>query len=545
MKKSYKIRIVCIFLAFIFLYTAIIINLSRIQIWQHGFFTNLGDKQYSMTITKNPPRAAIYDRTKTRFLALNKDSISAFIVPNNLKDADGVKRFLKKHFPDAAERLAHSRDSKFMYVKRKLSDDQIEFIAKSNLPDIQLLHEPTRFYPLDAAAQIIGITDIDNHGLAGIELQFNTQLSGTPTTLTLEKDARSGRFYFKKETTISGTTGMPIYLSIDSDLQFLVQEELQKTIEAFHAREGSVIVMNPLNGEIVAMVSYPTFDSNGRDAIKPESMKSKCITEAYELGSVIKVFAALAALEEEVVTLDEQIDCKNTNTTYIDGRKINTPFKDGVISFAEVIAFSNNIGTAIVAKRVGTKLYDHYTKMGFGKKTNIEFPGEQKGFVNPPKKWSKQSIISLSYGYEITATLLQLTCAFAVIANNGHSITPTLLLDAGHKPSESSLYSPHAMQDIRYILEQTTLKGSTKRAAVKGYTILSKTGTANILIDGQYRPEKNIYTCAGIIEKDGYKRVVVTFIKEASKSNLFAAIVAAPLFERVAQKVLIHDAIIT
>jgi cell division protein FtsI/penicillin-binding protein 2 len=524
---------------------AIIINLSRIQIWQHEFFTNLGDKQYSMTITKNPPRAAIYDRTKTRFLALNKDSISAFIVPNNLKDADGVKRFLKKHFPDAAERLAQSHDSKFMYVKRKLSDEQIALIAKSNLPDIQLLHEPTRFYPLDAAAQIIGITDIDNHGLAGIELQFNAQLAGTPTTLTLEKDARSGRFYFKKETTVPGTTGSPIYLSIDSDLQFLVQEELQKTIEAFNAREGSVIVMNPLNGEIVALVSYPTFDPNGRDAINPEFMKSKCITEAYELGSVIKVFAALAAIDEKVVTLDEKIDCKNTNTTYIDGRKINTPFKDGVISFAEVIAFSNNIGTAIVAKRVGTKLYDHYTKMGFGKKTNIEFPGEQKGFVNPPKKWSKQSIISLSYGYEITATLLQLCCAFGLIANNGHAIKPTLLLDAGHKPSANALYSPESMRDIRYILEQTTLIGSTKRAAVKGYTILSKTGTANILIDGQYRPEKNIYTCAGIIEKNGYKRVVVTFIKEASKPGLFAATVTAPLFEHVAQKVLIHDAIIT
>lgn len=545
MKHRYKFRIVGIFLAFLLLYTAIIINLSRIQIWQHEFFTNLGDKQYNMTVTKNPPRAPIYDRTRTRFLALNKDSISAFIVPNNLKDADGVKRFLKKHFPDAAERLAHAQDSKFMYVKRKLTDDHIQLIAKSNLPDIQLLHEPTRFYPLEAGAQIIGITDIDNHGLAGIELQFNKQLAGTPTTLTLEKDARSGRFYFKKETTVSGITGTPISLSIDSDLQFLVQEELQKTIDTFNAREGSVIVMNPLNGEIVAMVSYPTFDPNGRDAINPEYMKSKCITEAYELGSVIKVFAALAAIDEKVVTLDEQIDCKNTNTTYIDGRKINTPFKDGIISFAEVIAFSNNIGTAIVAKRVGTKLYDHYRKIGFGEKTNIEFPGEQKGFVNPPKKWSKQSIISLSYGYEITATLLQLCCAFGLIANNGHAIKPTLLLNAGHKPSEKALYQEESMRDIRYILEQTTLIGSTKRAAVKGYTVLSKTGTANILIDGQYRPEKNIYTCAGIIEKNDYKRVVVTFIKEASKPNLFAATVAAPLFERVAQKVLIHDAIIT
>jgi len=528
------------------LYTAIIINLSIIQIWHHEFFTNLGDKQYSMTLTKNPPRAAIYDRTRTHFLAMNKDSISAFIVPNNLKDPVGVKRFLKKHFPEALERLSHSQDHKFMYVKRKLSDEQIDLIMQSNLSDIQLLNEPNRFYPLEAAAQITGITDIDNQGLVGMELYCNAQLAGTPSTVTLEKDARSGRFYFQKETTVPGTLGTPIYLSIDSDLQFLVQEELQKTVDSFHAHEGCVLVMNPLNGEILAMVSVPTFDPNDRDHINLEHTKSKCITEVYELGSVIKVFAALAALEEKVVTLDEEIDCKNTKSTYIDGRKINTPFENGIIPFYEVIAFSNNIGTATVAKRVGDKIYDHYKRVGFGKKTNIEFPGEQSGFVNPPHNWSKQSLISLSYGYEITASLLQLACAFSMIANDGHPIKPTLFLNIPeHTPAQKAIYSPEAINDIKYVLEQTTVKGSTQRAAVKGYHIMSKTGTANMLIDGQYVPEKNIYTCAGIIDKGSYKRVIVTFVKEASKPNLFASMVTAPLFEHVAQKVLIHDAIIT
>lgn len=546
MKKSYKIRIVCIFFLFILLYAAIILNLSRIQIWHHEFFTNLGDKQYSMTLTKNPPRAPIYDRTKNHFLAMNKDSVSAFIVPNNLKNRDELVRFLKKHFPESVARLKKNHDQKFMYIKRKLSDDQIALITKSGLSDIQLLHEPNRFYPLEAAAQIIGITDIDNQGLVGIELHFNKQLAGTPSTVTLEKDARSGRFYFKKETTVPGTLGTPIYLSIDSNLQFLVQEELQKTVEAFNAREGSVLVMNPSNGEILAMATIPSFDPNDRDHINMESMKSKCITEAYELGSVIKVFAALAALEDGLVTLDEKIDCKNTKTAYIDGRKINTVKEDGIISFAEVIAFSNNIGTAIVTKRVGEKLYDHYKLIGFGKKTNIEFAGEQQGFVNPPNRWSKQSIISLSYGYEITATLLQLACAFALIANDGHPIKPTLLLNTpAHKPAEKALYSAHAINDIKYILEQTTLKGTMKRAAMKGYHIMSKTGTANMLINGQYVPDKNIFTCAGIIDKGDYKRVIVTFIKEAAKPDLYAAMVTAPLFERVAQKVLIHDAIIS
>jgi cell division protein FtsI/penicillin-binding protein 2 len=546
MKKSYKIRIVSIFFLFMLIYTAIIVNLSLIQIWHHDFFTNLGDKQYSTILTQHPPRAAIYDRTGQHFLAMNKDSISAFVVPNNLKNPDALIPFLKKHFPDAVDRLKQNHDHKFMYIKRKLSDEQIELIAYSGVTDIQLLNEPNRFYSLDAAAQIIGITDIDNHGLFGVELHFDAQLAGTPSTVTLEKDARSGRFYFKKETTVAGTSGKPVSLSIDSDLQFLVQEELQKTVDSFNAREGSVLVMNPSNGEILAMVTVPTFNPNDRDEINLEYTKSKCITEAYELGSVIKIFAALAALEEGVVTLDEQIDCKNAKTAYVDGRRVNTVKENGIISFAEVIAFSNNIGTAIVAKRVGPSLYDHYTRLGFGKKTNIEFEGEQRGFVNHPKNWSKQSIISLSYGYEIRATLLQLACAVALIANDGHPIKPTLLMNTPkHKPAKKARYSARAINDIKYILEQTTLKGTMQRAAVKGYHIMSKTGTANMLINGQYAPNKNIFTCVGIIDKGDYKRVIVTFIKEASKPDLYASMVTAPLFERVAQKVLIHDAIIT
>lgn len=546
MKKRYKIRIACIFVFFMILYAIIIVNLSLIQMWHHTFFTHLGEKQYNVTLTKIPPRAEIYDRTGTNLLAMNKDSISAFIVPKKLTDPDAVTEFLTNHFPQAIERLKRNQDSPFMYVKRKLSDDQIGLIMHSGLEDIQLLNEPNRFYPLEAAASIVGVTDIDNHGLFGLELQCNVELAGSPSTVTLEKDARSGRFYFKKETTVKGTCSTPIQLSIDSDLQFLVHEELQKTVDRFSAQEGSALIMNPCNGEIIAMATVPSFNPNDRDQLNLAHTKNRCITDTHELGSVIKIFAALAALEEGVVTLEEPIDCKNSKTTYLDGRKINTWKEHGVIPFVDVVAYSNNIGTAIVAKRVGETLYDHYKRVGFGEKTTIEFPGEQKGFVNPPRNWSKQSIISLCYGYEITATLLQLARAFALIANDGHPITPTLFIkNPKQQPESKALYSSHAIQDIKHILEQTTMKGTTKRAAVKGYRVMSKTGTANLLINGQYDNKKNIYTCAGIVEKDDYKRVIVTFIKEASKPDLYASTVAAPLFERVAQKVLIHDAIIT
>jgi len=299
----------------------------------------------------------------------------------------------------------------------------------------------------------------------------------------------------------------------------------------------------------------------------------------------MKVCAALAALEEGVVTPQELIDCKNTLTTQVDGRTINTVQAHGVIPFTDVIALSNNIGIAIVAKRLGTTLYDHYKRLGFGTKTGIEFPGENSGFVNPVDKWSKQSIISLSYGYEVSATILQLACAFCTIAT-GYKVKPTLILGsygstgsprtgAGLPRTEentnsftmspnqfgidsnpfvvslsnhtnvSKLYSDESRTIIKEILEKTTLYGTARRARMKGYRVMSKTGTANMLIDGKYDPEKNLYSCAGIIEKDDYQRVIVTFVKQANKKNIYASTVAVPLFESVAERMLIHDTIIS
>lgn len=546
MKHAYKIRIGTIFIILLFAYTIIIFNLYVIQLYNHAFFTSLATKQYNLTLTKNPPRAAIFDRAGDNYLAMNKDSVSAFIIPNKLIHYDAVAQFLQEHFPAAYDRLLAHRDKPFLYIKRKLSPEQIELIQQCSISDIHLLHEPNRFYPLECAAPLIGVTDIDNHGLLGIELLYDAHLAGSASTVSLEKDARSGHFYFKKETTVQGRESQSLTLSIDSDLQFLAYEELQRAVHAFNAQEGAVIIMDPTNGEIITMASYPSFNPNERDNLELAHTKNRCVTETYELGSVIKIFAALAALDEELITLSEVINCKNTKTAYIDGRKINTWKAHGEIPFIDVIAQSNNIGTAIVAKRLGSKLYDHYKRVGFGTKTGIEFPGEQKGFINPPTSWSLQSIISLSYGYEITATLLQLARAFAIIANDGHDITPTLLRkNTPNTPHPQTLYSDHAIQDIKHVLEQTTLQGTTKRAAIKGYRVMSKTGTANLLVDGVYQPDKNIYTCAGIIEKDDYKRVIVTFIKEADKKDLYASLVAAPLFERIAQKVLIHDAIIS
>ena len=536
-----KTRSTVIFFIFCAVYGCIALNLFFIQIKHHAFYTNLGQKQYHVTVTQAPPRASIYDRSGTNCLALNKQSISAFVLPKNLESPETLNPFLKRHFPQAVDRLQTHQNSHFMYIKRRLTEDEIQCITAHNIVDIKFLNEPSRYYPVESAAQIIGITDIDNNGLFGLEMQCNALLAGTPSTYTLERDARSGNYYFQKETKIQGKAGVPITLTIDQDLQFLVTDELEQAIKKNQAKEGAAIIMDPTNGDILAMTNIPSFDPNAIEVLESqEYTKNKVITEVYELGSVIKACAALAAIEAEVVTADEPIDCENKISTYFEGRRINTVRQSaaGIIPFKEVVAKSNNIGTAKVAKRLGPKIYDYYTRLGFGSKTGIQFPGEQKGFVNHPNNWSKQSIISLSYGYEITASILQLARAFSIIANDGYSVTPRLIvITAASESTQKQLFKTESTKTIKEILVKNRPRENLP------YTLMYKTGTANMLENGVYNPNRNIFTCAGIIEKDTYKRVIVVFIKEVPRHDVYAATIAAPLLERIAKKLALHDRI--
>lgn len=543
MDSTHKTRTTLVFFLFCALFCVGVINLYTLQIRQHTFFTDLGRQQYYITRTSYAPRASILDRNGNP-LALNKETLSAFMLPRMAKNKTALTHFLKQHFPEAHERLLKKPNAQFAYIKRRLSKKEKKLIEQSNIQDIQFLNEPSRFYPIEAAGILTGVTNIDNKGLFGIELQLNEQLTGQPTTMALEKDARSGHFYFSKQKETKGSDGVPVRLTIDGNLQFLVQEELTEAAQRFQSTQGAAVVMDPETGDILAIASYPTFNPNEETIESQEATKNTAITESYEFGSVIKTFCALAALEEGVVTPDEEINCMNTKTAYVDGRKVNTVIPLGIATFTEVMKKSNNIGIARIAKRLDTKLYDHYRRLGFGTKTGIPFPGEQSGFVMPPERWSKQSIISLSYGYEITNTLLQLARAFSIFANDGHLITPRLLLDQ-EVPAPEKIYSTESINTMRMILEEaTSSQGTGKYAAVHGYTTMGKTSTTNLLEDGQYNEHKNTYGFAGIVEKDGYKRVIACFLKESKQHNLYASTVSAPLFEKIAEKTLMHDKIL-
>ncbi len=541
-----KSRLASIFFIFIGLFIALLIRIYILQIKQTGFFSGLAHQQHNVTKTARPTRAEIYDRNG-QIIALNKETYAAFIIPAKLEDKEKITLFLKIHFPDAHKRLLKHPKSHFLYIKRRLSPKEKTTIESAQLTDIKILSEPGRFYPISGLTSLLGMTDIDNKGTLGLELQYNKMLAGNPTTYILDKDARSGHFYFKKETKIAGTEGSPLKLTIDSTLQFLAHEELKELAISINADDGAVIIINPDNGEILVMTNYPDFDPYAPNAFSDITYsKNRTVTERYEPGSVMKIFLALAAFQEQVVQPEELIDCMGTASTYIEGVKIGTWMAHGVIPFTQVITRSNNIGCVKVAQRLGTKLYDYYRLVGFGNKTKLSFPGEQTGYVTSPDKWTKSSLFTLSYGYGISTTLLQLARAFCIIANDGYYVEPKIVLDAPVLKEATPRFGKKALSNIKEVLEKTVadVSGTAKKARIAGYRIMGKTGTANVLEDGVYNQHHNIFTFIGIVEKDNYKRVILTFIKGAGNHTTHASSIAAPLFESVAQKMLIHDKII-
>jgi len=533
-------------LFFIGLFFLALGNLFVLQIFEHPFFAGVGQRQYEVTLTQKSARAPIFDHSQTP-LAMNKEVLSVFITPRNLKDASTVTAFLKKNFPKAHERLIKKQSACFMYVKRHLTEAELDLITTANLEDLRLLRETSRFYPLHSVGHTVGTTDIDNQGLSGLELIFDARLSGRPSVYRLEKDARSHFYYFEKKTTDAGVDGQSVTLTLDSDLQFITYDTLKNHIENVGAKEGEALIMDPCSGDLLALACYPDFDSNLPLTADLSLTKNKIFTETREFGSVMKVFTALSALEEGVVKPDEIIDCEGRKETRINGFRVSTWKAFGKLTYTDVIRTSNNIGTSKVALRLGEKLYDYLRRCGFANPTGLQFPGEQKGYITPPSKWSNATPLTLSFGYEISATMLQLARGFAMISNGGFLITPRLILNPT-PPSEPFIkraFSQRAIAELRDIITLNHEGNTALNGHIPGYIVMGKTGSANQLVNGHYDESKSIYTFAGIVEKGSYKRVIVVFVREPrpQKGHTYAATIAVPLFKEIAQQMLVREQI--
>lgn len=524
MNSSQRIRLTIIGIIFGVIYSIMCVRIWWIQIAQAPFFKTLLDQQRYISLTITPPRAPIYDRSG-RALVFNRQTPSLFIEPHLLSSQG--HRFIAQHFPHSYSTLSHHTDKKFLWVQRSLNQELLHLVEPQLVPGMQLVYEPERSYPFIENAHILGFTDRDGQGIAGLEQLYGDHLAGISTSCTIERDARGQQGTITHIITTEGKHGEPLYTTLDSRIQWYAYHCLQESVEKLRAKLGSVVVMDPTTGEIIAMVSYPSFDPHKRGIDQTSLMKNIPVTESYELGSVIKIFTALAAFEEGVVEYDEMINCEGKRYL-IDKFPVENWRSMGIMPFYDVMKHSSNVGLAKVAQRLGTKLYDHFYRLGFGRKTSLTFPGQRTGTLFHPHVWSRSTPLVMSFGYEMGATLLQLAQATSIVANGGFTVSPHIIKDEQISHQPLRLYRESSIHQIKKIL---ALKG--QQFPIPGYCVMGKTGTARILKEDGYSKENHNYTFAGIIEQGSYKRVIVTFIHDPEVKGLLADRVAAPLFQKV------------
>jgi cell division protein FtsI/penicillin-binding protein 2 len=453
-----------------------------------------------------------------------------------LKQADLSKEF----------REAHAKNKRFVWIARRLDADAANKIVALNLPGVQTQLEPKRYYPNGSlAAHVLGYVGLDGKGLGGVEQFYNAKISGEPGQLFLEKDA-NGKPYESYE--IASKPGQTVVLTIDQSIQYQAEQALQAAVERSRAKSGTVIVLDPRSGEILALANAPTFDPNRVADAKPETRSNWALQNIYEPGSTFKVVAFSAALEQKLVKIDDRIDCQMGAIT-VAGRVVHDHKPFGTLTIPEALAKSSNVAAIKLGMRVGDPtMYDYIRRFGFGSKTGVELPGETNGILRKVERWQPSSIGSIAIGQEVGVTPVQMVAAFGALANDGVRIAPHLIRevrDAGGnvvyraQPEQRRVLSAETAIALRGMLEGVTLNGTAKKAQLDGYSAAGKTGTAQ-KIDPKtrsYSSTKFVGSFVGFAPVSNPQVVIIVVIDEPAGAY-HGGDVAAPIFREVAEQVL-------
>jgi len=444
------------------------------------------------------------------------------------------------------ERL--SRDKLFVWIARKISKKQSEKIKRLDLEGIYLIDETKRFYPnKDLAAQTIGFAGMDNEGLEGLERHFDNYLGGKKGYKIIVRDAKGRGIHAFGGTYIPPVNGYNLVLTIDEVIQHITDTALKRACKKHNAKAGVAVVMDPYNGDILALSVFPAYDLNDFRNVTEDQKRNRAVTDYYEPGSVFKVITASACLNEEVVSIDENFFCEN-GSWYVSGHTLHDHRGHANLSFREVIEKSSNIGTVKAAMKLGDQLLYKYLKAyGFGLPTEVEIPGEISGMIRPLKQWSKYSITAIPMGHEVGVTPIQLVRSIAAIANGGNLLKPRIInkvVDSNNVVIKE--YNPIKIR--RVVAEETALtvkdimkgvveRGTGRRARLRKFDAAGKTGTSQKIVDGRYSHSKFVASFAGFAPVERPALAVCVMIDEPHPAY-FGGTVSAPVFKEIADKAL-------
>ena len=535
MTKSHRARL--LFVAGLFTLTLAILmwRMLDLMILNRQFLKEQGDARSVRLQTIFAYRGMIMDRNGAP-LAVSTPVQSAWINPqefsptlNQLKKLSAILGIPTS----TIQRITHEKDKEFVFIKRQLPPTISARIEALKIKGLHFQQEFKRYYPeSENIAPLLGFTNIDDVGIEGIELAYQEWLMGAPGKRRIIKD-RTGRVIEELGIISEPRPGHDLSLSIDRRIQYLAYHELELTLQKFSARSGSIVVVDTQSGEILAAANAPSFNPNARERYSRSSYRNKAITDTFEPGSVIKPFSIASALSSGAVKPDMVFDTRPSWMT-VHGHLIRDVHNYGVLNVTEVLQHSSNVGvTKMILLSPPEQFINLLHNCGFGQRTTMGFPGESDGSIVQAKDANPFVLATLSFGYGISTTVLQLAQAYTIFANHGILIPVTLLHGETVNPGKRVLDQKTADILLEMLKAVVLGDGSGKAARIPGYLVAGKTGTARIAGKHGYEEKRYISSFAGIAPASHPRLVVVVVINEPRKNGYYAAAVAAPLFAKV------------
>lgn len=551
-ERSLKTRLIVIGVLFLLFAGALLSRLFYLQILQHDQLLARSERQHYGDETVQYGRGKIFDRNMN-VLAANVELESVYVNPHEVADPQRVAKNLSAVLGKDFDRILKLITSQkgFVWIQRKALPEAVNALKRENLQGVEFIVEHKRFYPKrKLASHSLGFVGMDNQGLAGAEHLHDSMLKGASVELAMEIDARGRRIRFPHPAGQNEFQSLDVALTIDEVVQFFTEYELGKAVAKRQAIQGFAIVMNPKTGEIYSIANAPAFNPNSYSKYSKETWKNQAIAGSFEPGSIFKPVLAAAAIDSGVAAPNEIIYCENG--TYRLGTRI---FREasghsfGWLSLKDVIAKSSNIGTIKIAEKLGRKTFYRYMKrFGFGEKLGIDLPGEGRGKLRPLREWSRLSYAPLSFGQEISVTPLQMISAISAMANGGNLMKPYITKAAFRHGEEINKTEPQIIRravapetgrKMVDILRRAVNQGTGGNAAIEGFDVAGKTGTAQKFdpLAGAYSDQYYMASFVGFVPAYSPRLAILVMI-DSPRGTHYGGSVAAPVFREIAKQTL-------
>lgn len=547
-----KSRILFLFSVLILLWTGLIFRAAYLQVLPNERLKAIHDRQFKTVISLNNRRGAIVDR-KGRELALSVSAYSVYADPKILENKKYVARKLSGALGISAENIfakIKNRSKRFIWLSRQINKEKAEQIKNYDFKGISVVEDFKRVYPNEnLLSHTLGMIGNEGQGLEGLELQYNQQLQGNRKKIAIKRDARGRPLIVDGMMFVENPDGAEIKLTIDSEMQHMLESELKTAVQEFEAQQAFGVILDAQTSAVLALVNTHQFDANHALSTASDVRRNRLVTDAFEPGSTLKTFAIAGALKEKLVTPNKKYNTENGSMRVADRviHEAEASHSWNHLTVSEILAYSSNIGTAKIAFEMGDQLlYKTLSEFGFGAKTGVDLPGEVKGSLQP-LPWNQHLLSNISFGQGITVTPMQIANAYAAIANGGTLHTPYIVqsirdVESGEmienypKPVRRVLSNDDAAS-MRLMLAGVTTSGATGvNAKIEGFTVGGKTGTAQKVnpVGRGYLKGAYISSFAGFFPVNNPKYVVYVVVDQPSKTSYYGSVIAAPVFSRIA-----------